>query len=235
MAVARQYQRQGQHLLQGKLTIHRREQARHSHHRKALPHQRLNFELREFAVVEQDGEHRLAAPQLLGKMARKLLGDAKPDAGQARPAGLDQGQRQRIRNALRNRQGHFPGGAVEPVRPAEPVEPGTHRNLGVPHLLQHGARMAQKSLAAFGRGDPAAGSVQQLRTEFFFQMADLKAQRRLRDMHLRSRLRDARALDDGDEILELSQLHCNHLLRAVPRSRDDGTRVVKACRQSQPP
>ena len=229
MAITGQYQRQGQHLLQGKLTVNRREQARHGHDCEALTHQRLNFELREFAVVEQNRKHRLAPPQLLGKMARKLLGDAQPDTGQTSPAGLDQRQSQRIRHALRNRQGHFPGGPVEPI---QSVEPGTYRQLGVPHLLQHRARMTQKSLAAFGRCDAAAGSVQQLRTEFFFQVADLKAQRRLRDMHLGGGLRDARALDDGHEILELSQLHCHHLLRAVPRERHDVMGVATASRRS---
>jgi hypothetical protein len=72
---------------------------------------------------------------------------------------------------------------------------------------KHSAPSGEKSPAGFRKLNPSRIPRKQLESELIFQIADLLAQCRLRDMKPVSRPSEARFLGDRNKIAEVTQLH----------------------------
>ena len=73
--------------------------------------------------------------------------------------------------------------------------------------LQNGARLGQKSFSRSGQLERFRAALKKLKTDFVFEVADLPAQARLRDVQLQRGARNIFLLGDGDEITEVAQFH----------------------------
>ena len=100
---------------------------------------------------------------------------------------------------------------VVPMRtwPLRPRLAGLERGDAVVHLLQRARGEAQEQLAGLGGDHLAADAVEQRLAQFFFQLADLVRQRRLRDVHALRGAREAQVLGQRHEVAQVSQFHGN--------------------------
>jgi hypothetical protein len=117
---------------------------------------------------------------------------------------------------------------VTGVEPGEGIEerrdpaPGDHPDDdATPHDTRHvvdrvthgrrrgegGTGVGQGRGAGGGQRHGAAGAVEQRRAELALQLADLGADARLGDVHAAGRPGEVGGLGDGDEVLELAELH----------------------------
>ena len=81
-------------------------------------------------------------------------------------------------------------------------EPG-----GVLGVQQNGAGFGEKDFSGFRQPQGFGAAFKQLKTDFVFEIADLPAQARLRDVQLQRGTRNILLLGDGDEITEVAQFH----------------------------
>ena len=72
-------------------------------------------------------------------------------------------------------------------------------------LPQNGLRVAVEPQSRLGRHDSLRGPHEERAVEFDFEMGDLLAQSRLRNMQLRAGLGEAAVVDDPDQIAKLTQ------------------------------
>jgi hypothetical protein len=73
------------------------------------------------------------------------------------------------------------------------------------------SRITQDGLAGLSGSNGSAGPVEQLLPELTLELAYLGAYARLGDMQLFGRPGEAGLVDDGDEVLELSEFHKQRL------------------------
>src|SRR5579863_2954192 len=77
----------------------------------------------------------------------------------------------------------------------------------VVRALQYRARAVQKNAASFCETHGFGGAFQQGKTEFVFEVADLAAQRGLRDVELEGGTRHVLLFSDSDEVAEMTEFH----------------------------
>ena len=76
-----------------------------------------------------------------------------------------------------------------------------YRVVGV---LQNGFRLGQKSFSRVRQLERFRAAFKKLKTDFVFEVADLPAQARLRNVQLQRGARNIFRLGDGDEITEVA-------------------------------
>src|SRR5258705_4662458 len=79
-----------------------------------------------------------------------------------------------------------------------------HRFLGA---AQHSLGFNDKHAARFRKADSFGSAVEKCDAKFILQIADLAAQRRLRDMKPGRSARDVLLFSDGDKISKMAQFH----------------------------
>lgn len=82
-----------------------------------------------------------------------------------------------------------------------------YRVLPVTGSLERSVGRGQECAACLGEFDLAAGTNQQLGTEFAFKRGDRTGQTRLRQVHLRCGAREVSFVGHGDEVLQLPKFH----------------------------
>src|SRR5207302_143411 len=82
---------------------------------------------------------------------------------------------------------------------------GPRRVHSVFRALQHRARFGQKRATRFGEPDGPGAAFQKQEAQLLFQVADLAAQRRLRNVQLQRGARDVLLFGHADEIAEMAQ------------------------------
>lgn len=92
-------------------------------------------------------------------------------------------------------------------RPFGPLSQSPDLELGILHLRQDGLAPLQKPLARLRQGDRAAPPVEQDRTKILFQLLDLAAEWRLRHVQPLGGTPEVQFLGDGNEILQLLEVH----------------------------
>jgi hypothetical protein len=75
---------------------------------------------------------------------------------------------------------------------------------GFVELRQDGARIVEEAAAGVGQFDPAAIAPEERGAEFFLQILDLTAERRLREIQAQRRPPEVQFLSDRHEITELA-------------------------------
>ena len=90
---------------------------------------------------------------------------------------------------------------------ALPARDGFHGLHGFIHTLQCGADFVKEHAARFGEPHGLRTVVDQRHAEFFFEVADLTAQGRLRDVQSRRRAGHVLFFGDGDEVAQMTEFH----------------------------
>ncbi len=91
--------------------------------------------------------------------------------------------------------------------PARFVGDGMDRIDRLVHAKQNGPRFVQENLAGLGQGERLGRAAEKFHTELGFEIANLAAQRRLRDMEPGRGARDVLFLGHDDKIAKMSQFH----------------------------
>jgi hypothetical protein len=71
---------------------------------------------------------------------------------------------------------------------------------------ERGRRLGEQRAAGGGQLDPSARAQEQWRAELVLELADLVAQRRLRDVQARGRAAEVELLGDGEEVAQQARL-----------------------------
>ena len=100
-------------------------------------------------------------------------------------------------------------------------------------LLQDAAGMREQALARLRRSGAATVADEKVLPELDLEASDLPADGRLRDAEQARRPREAAEVDDGDEVLELLQVHGEGLWSAEADPRRSNVTVRAApCRSA---
>ncbi|EFV84982.1 hypothetical protein HMPREF0005_02404 [Achromobacter xylosoxidans C54] len=94
---------------------------------------------------------------------------------------------------------------LDPPRPA--LVHRAHPHRGVLQARERGAHVIQERRAGLGQGHPAVGAVEQLDLQLAFELGDLQAQRRLRDMQPGGSAGEVEFFGQHGEITELADFH----------------------------
>ena len=133
----------------------------------------------------------VAPAQPFEDVAAHRFDDADAHAGIAGARLLDQRHRQDLADRAGQPEAHVSSGRR--VLAAHAVG-----DLG--ELRQDGLGVAQQPLAGLGGQDAVGGAMQQGDAELVLHVADMLAERRLRDAQMLGRLREGAELDDAREI-----------------------------------
>ncbi len=98
---------------------------------------------------------------------------------------------------------------------------GGDRLADLAHLLEHRLSARQQLLPGTGESDLPMRTVEQLDTQFTFQLAHGGRHRRLREQQTVGRPREAHLPRHGDEDGEVAHIHAS----IMPRSRRDGNHL----------
>ena len=74
-------------------------------------------------------------------------------------------------------------------------------------MLKNDARLGQKDFSRPGQPDGFRAALKKLKPKLIFEVVNLAADARLRDMELQRGTRNIFFLGDGDEVAEMTQFH----------------------------
>src|SRR4029079_12416559 len=94
---------------------------------------------------------------------------------------------------------------------------------------QHGARLLEEQRALARELHSGRGPQEQLHSDFVFELADVPAERRLRDVELSRRFGEAVRVGDGGEGPQMTQIHerLEGFMRTGIRRRPTATRTPR--------